>query len=325
MSLTNVQKAAALVVAVGPSAASQILEYLDEDEVQALAAEVARLEQVDDDVLESVMREVHQETEARQNAAGGIDYVNRLLRNWKGGRGSQIVDSIRSEIDTAPFRFVPSFEPVAVTKALEHEHPQVLALVVAHQPPSAAARLLSSLDPALRADIAMRVATMGSVMPDVMGIVEEALKERLDSRPSGGKQGGGARGLAKVLKSSDRDTEKAILEGLSLHDPDLAEQVKDLMFVFDDIAGLDDRAIQRILSDVDTETLAKALKGGQADTKDKVLENMSQRARDRLLEELDLMTSIAKKDVTEAQKVVAATVRRLADADEIQIKAEDRV
>lgn len=320
MDLRPEQKAAALMIAVGDDVASSLLGYLDDEEVEALAVEIAQLERIDPAVLESVLDEATREASATASSAvGGMDYVRRLLSRWNGDIGSEIMDELTTT-EGQPFKFVRTIDPQLVVGAMEEEHPQTLAVVVAHQPPSIAARLLGGLPEAVRGNVAIRVARMGRVAKDVIQVVEESLIERLEAMAGpGGRQRGGVRGLAKVLNSSDKETERAILEDLSQTDPNLAKEVRSLMFVFDDIVTLDDRAIQRVLADVDTQTLAVALKGAPDDLSDRITSNMSQRARDLLLEEIDLLGPVPRKDIDAARESISTTVLALADAEEVII------
>lgn len=306
------------MIAVGDDVASKLLGYLDDDEVEALAAEIAQLERIDPAVLEGVLDEATQEASSTM-ATGGMDYVRRLLSRWNGDIGSEIADDLATT-EGKPFKFVRTIDPPLVASALEEEHPQMLAVVIAHQPPSIAAQLLQTLPDDVRGNVAIRVARMGRVSKDVVHLVEASLIDRLGSMAGpGGRQRGGVRGLAKVLNSSDKDTERAILEDLSQKDPTLAKEVRSLMFVFEDILGLPDRAIQRVLADVDTKTLAMALKGAADELADSILGNMSQRARDLLLEEIDLLGPLPRKEIESARETIAATVLTLADAEEILI------
>jgi len=318
MDLRPEQKAAALMIAVGDDVASQLLGYLDDEEVEALAAEIAQLERVDPSTLDFVLDEVSAEASS-EVALGGMDFVRRMLNRWNGDVGSEIVDELNAT-EGKPFKFVRSIDPGLVVSALESEHPQVLAVVASHQPPWTAAKLLQALPESVRGDVALRVARLGTVSVPAIEAIERSLIERLGTMAGPGRrQRGGAHALAKALNNSTKETEHAILSDLEQKDPDLAKEVRSLMFVFEDIQRLDDRAVQRILAEVDTQSLAVALKGAAEELTEHISSNMSQRAREVLVEEIDLLGPIPRKDIQEAREEIAKTVLSLADADEIMI------
>ena len=315
------QKAAALVVAVGSRAASGLLQYLTEDEVEQLAGEVAKIGRLRPETIESVLEEVYQEAEAqRLLASGGIDYARELLSEWKGGRGAEIIDRLMADLNVIPFAFVRDIDPEQLIHLMKDEHPQTVALILAHQPAAYAARVLAGFEPLMQAEVAFRVATMGRTSPDVIERVEQALQGRLGTVTSAEiAVRGGVGDLAEVLNNTDRSTERSILERLAASDPELAEAVRALMFVFEDIVTLDDRAIQRVIQEVDGNELALALKGVSDDVQQTILRNMSQRASETLLEELELLGAVRRSDVESAQGRIVAIVRRLEDAGEIVI------
>jgi len=324
MELRPEQKAAALIIGVGSELGGQLLDYLDEEEVERLAAEVARLERVDSQILDRVVSEVKTEAaESAASAVGGLDYVRRLLSGWKSGKGSEILADLESD-GRVPFRFMREFPPNTIARVLEGEHPQLVALVVASQSPSFAAQIMGAIDEEVRAEVALRVARMRIPSSWAIEQAEEVLRTRLSapSASAGGTQnrGAGVRGLAKVLNNAEPSLEHAVLEALGRHDPALAEQVRSLMFVFEDLVTLDDRAVQRVLGEADTTTLAVALKGASEDVSRVIMRNMSQRARERLEEEIDLLGPVPKKDVDAAREKISAAVLRLGDAGEIMLK-----
>jgi flagellar motor switch protein FliG len=324
MSVTDLkpeQKAAALVVAVGSRAASNLLQFLSEEEVEALASEVAKIGRLRPETIDGVMQEVLREAEAQRNlAAGGIDYAKELLSEWQGSRGAEIIDRLMADLNVVPFNFIRDIDPEQLVHILKDEHPQTVALILAHQPAGYAARVLSGFDYEFQAEIALRVGTMGRTSPDVIRRVETALRERLGTVSQTEVQvRGGVQDLAEVLNNTDRSTEKAILERLMRVDPDLAEEVRALMFVFEDIATLEDKFIQKIIQEVDAKELAMAMKGVAGEVQEAITRNMSQRAAETLGEELELLGAVRRADVEAAQSKVVAIVRRLEDAGEIVI------
>ena len=313
------QKAAALVVAVGSKQASTLLQYLSEEEVETLAAEVARLGRVRPEVVEAVLDEVYEEAAAqRLIAAGGIDYARELLTEWKGSQGAEIIERLLADLNVTPFNFVRDIEPEQLVHILKDEHPQTVALILAHQPASYSAEVLRAFGTDMQNEAALRIATMGRTSPEVIALVEQALQTRLGTVSSAEVTvRGGVEDLAEVLNNTDRATEQAILDRLTRFDPAVAERVRALMFVFEDVATLDNRSIQKVLQGIDSKTLALAMKGVRQDVQQAILDNVSTRARDALLEEIDLLGAVRRRDVETAQSEVVAQVRRLDEAGEI--------
>ena len=313
------QKAAALVVAVGSGLASNVLQYLSEDEVEALAVEVSRIGRLQPETVETVLQEVYQETAAqRLLAAGGIDYARELLTAWESNRGAEIIDRLMADLNVTPFNFVRNIEADQLVHIIKEEHPQTIALILAYQNPAFAAEVLRGLEPDLQAEVALRMGTMGRTSPEVIKRVEDALHSRLGTVSSAEVTvRGGVEDLAAVLNNTDRTTERAILERLSGQDAQLAEDVRALMFVFEDVASLDDRSIQQVLKHVETRDLAYAMKGVSEDVRDAILRNMSERASETLLEESELLGAVRRTDVEAAQSQIVAVVRRLEESGEI--------
>lgn len=321
MSMKPEQKAAALVVAVGSKAASGMLEFLSDDEVEQLASEVAKIGRLLPETVDEVFSEVYEEATAQQLlAAGGIDYAKEMLVDWKGDRGHEIIERLITDIEATPFGFVRKSNPEKLSAVLAEEHPQTVALVLAHQPAAYSATVLGFFDAEEQAEIALRVGTMGKTSPDVIRAIETYLLGQVSVEPRTELAvRGGIEELADVLNNSDKDTEKAILERLGAIDSELAEEVQALMFVFEDIITLDDRAIQRVLQDVNAQDLALAMKGIGSEVSDVIVRNMSQRASESLMEEIELLGPARRSDVEAARRKVVAAVRLLEEAGEIVI------
>ena len=321
MDLKPEEKAAALVVAVGPRAASSLLQFLTEEEVERLATEVARIGRLRPETVSAVLNEVHAEAQAqRALASGGIEYARELLTEWKGSRGAEMIDRLMANLHVVPFGFVRDIDPEQLVHIMKDEHPQTVALILAYQPAAYAATVLHGFEPEMRAEVALRVARMGRTSPEVIARIEAALRARLGSVSSAEVSvRGGVEDLAAVLNHTDRSTERAILDRLSRMDSIVADEVRSLMFVFEDVVQLGDKAIQRVIQDVDTKDLAYAMKGVMPAVRDVILRNMSQRASETLLEEIELLGAVRRSDVEQAQSRVVAVVRRLEDAGEIVI------
>ena len=315
------EKAAALVVAVGSKAASGMLEYLNDEEVERLAGEVAKIGRLLPETVDAVFTEVYEEATAQQLlAAGGIDYAREMLVDWKGDRGHEIVERLITDLEATPFGFLRKADPEKLSAVLADEHPQTVALILAHQPAAYAATVLGFFDEEVQAEIALRVGTMGKTSPQVIRAIEAHLAGEVGPEPRTDVAiRGGIEELADVLNNSDKNTEKAILERLNAIDAALAEEVQALMFVFEDIVTLDDRAIQRVLQDVNAQELALAMKGIGAEVSDAIVRNMSQRAAESLKEEIELLGPSRRSDVEAARRKVVAAVRLLEEAGEIVI------
>jgi flagellar motor switch protein FliG len=322
--LSQPQKAAALVMAVGTKEASALLGFLTESEVEQLAAEIASLRQLPGEVLEDVIEELHEEAVARSAVlTGGIDYARDLLSAWKGTRGEEILQKIVHQSQESPFSFLADVEPQELVQYLQGEHPQTLALVLSHLPAGQSASVLSLIDPALQSEVAIRIAHMDRISPEVVRRVEESLRSRMGFfNTSAMSQRGGVRELAGILNSTDRTTERAILSGLENHDEELAEEVRSLMFLFEDIIGLNDRDIQEVLRTIDPKSLALALKGVGDDVRDAVMRNVSERARETLQEEIEVLGAVRIKEVEEAQTKIVASIRKLDEEGKIIMRRD---
>jgi flagellar motor switch protein FliG len=320
--LSRAQKAAAVLLAVGPDAASKVLAHLAEHEVEQVALEVAQLGQVPAEQLELVLREFHQEALAHQHLiAGGEQHARALLRRLHGqSEADDIVDRLLATVRVTPFSFLRYHEPQEVCQHLRDEHPQTIALVLAHLPNKFASQILAGLEADTQAEVALRVATMDRTSPEVVERVEAALQSRFGpSRRHSPQEHGGVRELASMLNFADRSTERAILGSLEALTPELADEVRALMFVFEDIVTLDDRTLQEVLRQVDLKRLAIAMKGVREDVGGAVLRNLSERARETLTEEIELLGPTRLKDVEAAQTEVVRLIRKVEEAGTIVI------
>ena len=321
-SLRPEEKAAALVVAVGSTAASGMLDHLTEDEVEQLATEVAKIGKLRQETIDVVFKEVYDASQSDEVfAAGGVEYARDLLTQWNSAQGPEMIERMMSDLDAVPFGFVRQVEAEKLGEVLGGEHPQTVAVILAHQPAAYAATVLKSFGEEFQAQVAVRVGKMGRISTEVIRSIEGILKKRLGpvTADDPGVARGGVKELANVLNNSDRATERAVMERLRDIDQELADEVRALMFVFDDLVTLDDRSIQRVLQDVATPELALALKGANDDVNDAIMRNMSQRAKESLLEEIDLLGPVRRTDVDAARTKIIAAVRLLEEAGEIMI------
>ncbi|QBI21235.1 flagellar motor switch protein FliG [Egibacter rhizosphaerae] len=316
------QKAAAVLLSVGPEVSAQVLQHMTEEEVEQVAYEVATLGDLSPAELRPILEEFQSEALAHGHlVSGGEAHAREMLRKFRGERGDEIVDRVLATVQTSPFYFLRQHAPDEILQQLRDEHPQTIALVTSHLPPKFSARILAELDSETQREVALRVALIDRTSPEVIKRVEATLKQRLgDFARRQDSERGGVQELAGMLNQSDRGTEQSILTGLEERDPELAEQVRQLMFVFEDVTTLDDRAVQEVLRQVDMQKVAVAMKGVADEVKDVILRNLSERARATLEEELELLGPVRVKEVEEAQTEIVQKIRQLEEEGQIVIQ-----
>jgi flagellar motor switch protein FliG len=319
--ITGVQKAAVLLLQIGKERSAKVLRSMKESEVEEVMAEIARMEGVGVDVADEVLEEFRELAAAQRYVTqGGMGFAKELLESSLGAsKAREILDRLTAGMVEVPFEFLRRADPRQVLTYLQDEHPQTVALVLAHMHADHGAMVLSGLPEELQADVAHRVATMDQTSPEVIARVEAVLERKLASLLQAGDfaAAGGVQPLVDILNRSDRATERLILEGLEGRDAELAEAVRSLMFVFEDITTLEDRSMQLVLREVDSAELAVALKGVREDVRDKVTRNMSERAATILLEEIDMLGPVRIKTVEEAQANIVRVIRSLEEAGQI--------
>ena len=321
-SLTGRQKAAIFLVALGSDVSSEVMKHLREDEVETLTFEIARLETVDADFKDQVLEEF-QELMQAQNfiTTGGIDYARELLEKSLGSQKAiDIINRLTSSLQVRPFDFIRRTDPAHLLNFVQQEYPQTIALILAYLEPQKAAVILQNLPADIQPEVSKRLAPMDRTSPDVLREVERVLEKKLSTLSSEDyTAAGGVDSIVEILNLVDRSSEKAIIETLEEDDPELAEEIKKRMFVFEDIVMLDDRAIQKVLREVDQQELAKALKSVDSEVQDKIFRNMSKRAASMLKEDMEYMGPVRLKDVEESQQKIVSVIRRLEDSGEIVI------
>ncbi len=325
--LTPRQKAAVLCVALGAGGAARIFPYLADDIVERLTIEMVRTQNVDPRQAAAVQREAVDAAVARGYVAqGGARYAREVLTQALGtDRASDILDRLAVYIESTPFEFLRTTPSDQIYAFLRGEHPQTTALVIANLPTTdLAAKVMAAIPAEEQADIAMRIALMRQTQPDVVRDVARVMEAKLDVVAQAEySAAGGVGSLADILNNSDRKTERNILDHLSLANPELADNVRSLLFVFEDLLKLDDRTIQIVLKDVDQKDLALALRGASADVKDRILANVSQRAAETLREEMEFMPPQQRRVIEEAQTKIVAVVRRLEEEGTILLARGD--
>ena len=319
--LKGAAKVAVLLLQMGNERSAKVLREMRESEVAEIMAEVARLRDVDGHIVEEVLAEFSDMAEQNITVtSGGLELARALLAETLGeDRGSEIIGRITKGRLDLPFEFLSHADPRQVLSFLQEEHPQTITLVLAHMPVDRAALVLGGLPEDLQQDVAVRLATMDQTSPEVVAHVEEVLANRISSVVQSSELAdvGGVASLVEILNRSDRATERLILEGLEMADEELADEVRQKMFVFEDIAGLDDRSIQLVLRQVDSKDLAVALKGVKSEVRTRILQNMSERASQNLAEEIDLLGPVRLKTVEDAQGAVVRIVRALEESGQL--------
>jgi len=331
LSLSGKEKAAILLISLGPELSGQVLRHLREDQIEELTLEIATLRRVDPDVADMVLREFHQMCLAKEYIAqGGIEYAHDMLERALGTqRALDIINRLTASLQVRPFDFARKTDIHQLLTFIQNEHSQTIALVTAYLDPDQAAQILSSLEPEKQIEVAKRVALMDSTSPDVIQQVEQVLEQKLAATSSQEyAQAGGIDSIVNMLNAVDRGTEKTILEALAQEEPELAEEIKRRLFTFEDIVILDDRAVMRVLREVDlNRDLPLALKVASEDVKRKIHKNMSKRAVDTLQEEIGYLGPVRLRDVEEAQQKIVNIIRRLEESGEIIVarSGEDEI
>lgn len=320
------RKAAILLITLGPERAASILQHLDDEEVEALSSEMARIRQVTPETSQAILDELADHVTAPAQAhLGGLDYTYEVLEKRFGrNRAQEIVDALAGKMQHKPFDFLRRTPPEQVAAFLQEEAPQTIAIVVASLPSSIAAKVLAELPKEVQGDVALRIAMMSETNPLVVRDIESALKEKLSAILDQELVGaGGVQSLAEILNQAGRSTERHVLQAMADHDQVLAEEVRQRIFTFDDIVTLTDRDIQILLRDVDQKDLAIALRGVDDRIKDKLLNNLSQRGAEMLREDMEVMPPQRKAVIDEAQSKIVRAARVLDDAGTITIRQSD--
>nr|WP_156647194.1 flagellar motor switch protein FliG [Lentibacillus sp. JNUCC-1] len=320
--LSGKQKAAVLLISMGPDVSAQVYKHLTEEEIEKLSLEISSVKKVDKTIKEDVLDQFHQIALAQDYISqGGIGYAKTVLEKAFGeDEATNIINRLTSSLQVRPFDFARKADPMQLLNFIQNEHPQTIALVLSYLDAEQAGQILSGLPEELQADIARRIALMDSTSPDIISQVEQILERKISSSLTEDyAQTGGIPAVVEVLNGVDRSTERTILDALEVQDPDLAEEIKKRMFVFEDIVILDNRAIQRVVREVDNEDLRLSLKVASDEVKDIVFKNMSQRMAETFKEEMEFMGPVRLRDVEEAQTRIVGTIRRLEEIGEIVI------
>ncbi|SFR95821.1 flagellar motor switch protein FliG [Anaeromicropila populeti] len=320
--ITGLQKAAILLIALGPEKSASIFKHLKEDEIEQLTLEIANTRSVPTQTKDAVLDEFYEICLAQQYISeGGINYAKELLEKALGHeKAMDVIGKLTASLQVRPFEFVRKTDASQLLNFIQDEHPQTIALILSYLSSGQASAIISSLSPDKQADVAKRIAQMDRTSPDVIKEVEKVLEKKLASLVNQDYTiVGGVDSIVDILNTVDRGTEKHIMESLEIDEPELADEIRKKMFVFEDILSLDDKSIQRVLREVDNNELAVALKGSNEEVQNVIFNNLSKRLSTMIKEDMDFMGPVRLKDVEEAQQKIVNIIRKLEDSGEIII------
>ncbi len=321
-SLKGLQKAAILLIALGPERSAGIFKHLKEDEIEELTLEIANTRSVTPQIKEQIIDEFYEVCLAQQYIAeGGINYARDLLEKALGAeKAMDVIGKLTASLQVKPFEFIRKTDPSQLINFIQDEHPQTIALILSYLSASQAAMILSGLPAERQADVAKRIAVMDRTSPDVIKEVEKVLESKMASLVNQDYTIiGGVDAVVEVLNTVDRSTERHIMETLEIEEPELADEIRKKMFVFEDVLLLDNRAIQRVLRDVDNNDLAIAMKNANEQVQNAIFDNLSKRLAAMIKEDMEFMGPVRMKDVEEAQQKIVNIIRKLEDSGEIVI------
>ncbi|MBO5354292.1 MAG: flagellar motor switch protein FliG [Lachnospiraceae bacterium] len=318
--LNGVQKAAILLITLGPEKSANVFKHLKEDEIEQLTLEIANTRSISQSLKEEVLDEFYEVCLAQQYIAeGGIGYAKDLLEKALGSdKAMEVIGKLTASLQVRPFEFIRKIDASQILNFIQDEHPQTIALILSYLSTGQASAIISSLPQDKQADVAKRIAQMDRTSPDVIKEVERVLERKLTSLVNQDYTiAGGVDSIVEILNTVDRGTEKHIMETLEIDEPELADEIRKKMFVFEDILTLDDRSIQRVLREVDNNELAVALKSANEDVQNAIFNNLSKRLATMIREDMDFMGPVRMKDVEEAQQKIVNIIRKLEDSGEI--------
>lgn len=320
--LTGRQKAAILLITLGPEVSAQIFKHLRDEEIEQLTLEIANVRKVDSIDRETILGEFHQICLAQEYISqGGIGYAKDILEKALGEQKAlDVINRLTATLQVRPFDFARKAEPTQILNFIQNENSQTIALVLSYLQFEQSSHILSSLPQEKQAEVARRIALMDSTSPEVISQVERVLEQKLSATVTQDyTNAGGIDSIVQILNGVDRGTERTILDSLEIQDPELAEEIKKRMFVFEDIVNIDNRSIQRIIRDIESTDLQLALKVASEEVREAIFRNMSKRMSETFKEEMEFMGPVRLRDVEEAQTRIVATIRRLEESGEIII------
>ncbi|MCL1996894.1 MAG: flagellar motor switch protein FliG [Defluviitaleaceae bacterium] len=319
--LTGKEKAAILLIALGPEKSSEVFKHFKEDEIEAITLEIANTMTIMPEIKNGVLEEFYQICLAQEYITeGGIGYAKQILESALGeSKAFDIISKMTNALQVRPFDFIRKADASQILNFIQHEHPQTIALIMSYLKPTQAAQILSDLPQDRQSDVSRRIAIMNRTSPDIIKEVEKALEKKLSSLMVEGQMVvGGVDSVVEILSSVDRSTEKSILEALENEDPELSDEIRKKMFVFEDILGMSNRDVQLVLrQDIDNKELAVALKGSTPELQDLILSNVSKRLASMIREDMEFMGPVRRSDVEEAQQRIVNIIRRLQESGEL--------
>lgn len=329
MASNNVRKAAVFLISIPRDQAGELLSRLAPKQVEAVMTEIAKIGIVTPEEQENVIREFSKANPTKLvGSAGGFSIAQQLAEAALGQDGAAVIDSVRQSLEAIPFGFLQKVDSENLLTFIQDEHPQTIALIISHVRPNQGAEIINGLSPEKQLAVIRRIATMQQTSPEIIKEVEKGLENRMSSVMSQKlESAGGIGAVAEVLNVIDRATGRTIMENLAQDDPDLVDEIRRLMFVFEDINKLADQDIQNILKNVESSQWAIALKGASEELKEKIFRNMSKRAAAMLKEEMEYLGPMRSSDVERVQQEIVDIVRRLEDAGEVTVhsdKGEER-
>lgn len=316
------EKAAILLIALGPEKSAQVFKHLKEEEIEQLTLEIANIRSVPPETKEQVLNEFYEICLAQEYIVeGGISYAKDILEKALGAdRAMEVINRLTVSLQVRPFDFVRKTDASQLLNFIQNEHPQTIALILSYLRPNQASMVISALSPEKQADVARRIAQMDRTSPDIIKEVERVLEKKLSTLVTEDYTSvGGIDSIVEILNAVDRGTERHIMETLEVEDTELAEEIRKKMFVFEDILTLDSRSIQRVLRDVENDDLAKALKGSNEEVQNAIFSNLSKRLAGMIKEDMDYMGPLRLRDVEESQQKIVTIIRKLEDSGEIVI------
>lgn len=320
--LSGRQKAAILLITLGPEYSAELYKRLNEEEIEQLTFEIANMRKINSGDKGIVMEEFHQMVVAQEYIShGGVDYATDILEKAYGQQKAlEVINRLSATLQIRPFDFARKSDANQILNFIQNEHSQTIALILSYLQPEQSSMILSSLPNEKQTDVARRVAMMGATSPDMINQVERVLEQKLSSTSQQDyTAAGGVETIVEILSGVDRSTERTILDTLEIDDPDLAEEIKKRMFIFEDIVNLDDRSIQRVIKDIENSDLQLSLKVASDEVQDTIFRNMSKRMAETFKEEMEYMGPVRLRDVEEAQTRIVSTIRRLEETGEVII------
>ena len=320
--LTNIQKAAIVLVSFGKEVSSHVMRNMPEPEIEKLSYEIARMQNIDSSTEMAVLEDFYNMLQASEYISeGGMDFAREVLESSVGkSRADAILKKVQESLHPGGFDLLKDIDPIHLLEFIRTEHPQTIALILSQLNPGQAAQVIGQLPEDIQTDVAMRIATMEKISPEVIREIEAVLDVHLKEVISGNlAASGGVKAIAQILNLVDRATEKSIIGNLEMENPELTSNIKNLMFVFEDLLILDDRGIQLILKEIDTKELAVALKASSEELKNKIFKNVSDRVAGMIKEEMDYAGPMRLSVVEESQQRIVEVVRRLEEEQQIVI------